>query len=106
MSENVREITDDEFPQIIKEKLTLVDFWAPWCGPCLKMTPILEEVAQAIGATAQICKINVDEHQQYAAEFGVQSIPALMIFKDGALVNKFVGTQSKNTLIDALKKIK
>lgn len=81
----------------------LVDFWAPWCGPCRIQSPIIEDVAEAAGAKAKVGKLNVDENPKMAAQFAVMSIPALKVFKKGEVVAEFVGVQDKDTLLGALK---
>jgi len=82
--------------------LVLVDFWAEWCGPCRMLGPILDQLAKEIGDKAKIGKINVDEAQQLAVKFGVRSIPAIFILKDGQVVKQFTGVQDKMTLTKAL----
>ncbi len=80
----------------------LVDFWAPWCGPCKAIGPIVEELAGEFGATAKIGKINVDDNQDLAGKFGIRGIPTVMIFKGGEVANTFVGLRSKEDLREAL----
>ncbi len=101
------EFTDQYFDQeVIKsDKPTLVDFWAPWCGPCQMMGPIVEELATELGDKAKIGKLNVDENPVTAQNFTVMSIPTVIIFKDGKVVKKFVGVQSKEVLKEELEKI-
>jgi len=101
------EFTDQNFDQeVIKsDKPTLVDFWAPWCGPCQMMGPIVEELATELGDKAKIGKLNVDENPVTAQNFTVMSIPTVIIFKDGKVVKKFVGVQSKEVLKEELEKI-
>ena len=98
MSENIKEITDAQFADATRAGVVLVDFWAPWCGPCRMQGPILEEVAAAVGDKAVIAKINIDENTASAAQFGVQSIPTLLLFKDGKLVNRLVGALPKQEI--------
>ena len=81
----------------------LIDFWAPWCGPCRMQGPILEEVAKAVGPKAIVAKVNVDEEPRLAAQFGVQSIPTLVIFKDGRIQQRMVGLQPVHSLQAALQ---
>ena len=83
------------------EKPVLLDFWAPWCSPCRMVSPILEEIAQE-RPDIKVVKINVDEQPQLAAQFGVMSIPALMVVKDGKVVNQAVGARPKNAILSLL----
>ncbi|RAP74046.1 thioredoxin [Paenibacillus montanisoli] len=91
-------LTKDTFNQSIESGVTLVDFWAPWCGPCKMQLPIVEELAGELSGTATIAKINVDEEPELASQFGVMSIPTLILFKNGQPVDKMVGLQSKDAL--------
>ena len=99
--------TDQNFDQEVmkSDKPTLVDFWAPWCGPCQMMGPIVASLAEELGDKANIGKLNVDENPVTAQNFTVMSIPTVMIFKDGKMVQKFVGVQSKEALKEVLEKI-
>lgn len=99
----VHTITDDNFKDITSKGLTLVDFWAPWCQPCRIQGPILERVADQMGETAKIGKINVDENPETAMQYGITGIPSLLLFKNGEKVKQFVGVQSEQTLTAALK---
>jgi len=99
---NVLELNDETFAQSATSGIALVDFWAPWCGPCQMQGPIVEEVASKIGSAATVAKVNVDEAPQTAARFGVQSIPSLVVLSDGEVVKQFSGVQSEETLLDAL----
>lgn len=99
MSE-VLHINDAEFDaQVIKSDIpVLVDFWAPWCGPCKMIAPVLDELALAYAGKVKIVKVNVDENQATPAQFGVRSIPTLLLFKDGQLVATQVGALPKGQL--------
>lgn len=102
-SKQVTELSDSQFEAAIANGITLVDFWAPWCTPCQMQGPILEEVARDVDGQSKIAKLNVDEAQNIAVQFGVQSIPTLILFKDGSEVRRFVGVQSGEILIDAIR---
>ncbi|HUC92619.1 MAG TPA: thioredoxin [Paenibacillus sp.] len=91
-------LTKENFSQSIESGVTLVDFWAPWCGPCKMQLPIVEELSTELQGQATIGKINVDEEPELASQFGVMSIPTLILFKDGQPVDKMVGLQSKEAL--------
>ncbi|WP_414042794.1 thioredoxin [Macrococcus animalis] len=96
--------TDANFEENIKEGVTLVDFWAPWCGPCKMIAPVLEDLAKDVEGKANIVKVDVDENQETAAKFEVMSIPTLIVFKDGQAVDKVVGFQPKEQLQAVLEK--
>ena len=99
MAEGVIEITDASFKEVTNgETPVLIDFWAPWCGPCRAIAPIVEELAAENAEKIVVGKINVDECRDTATELGITSIPTLMIFKAGELVQRVVGAQSKKAL--------
>jgi len=98
MSDLVQHITDTEFQGTVAQGVTLVDFWAPWCGPCRMIAPILDELAGELQEKAKIVKINVDENPVVAGQFGVMSIPTLLLFKDGKKVDQKIGGQAKPQL--------
>jgi len=102
----LKQITDADFEaEIIKsDKPALVDFWAPWCGPCRALGPIVEELAREFEGRVKVSKLNVDENHQTAAQYGIQSIPTLILFKDGKIVDKMIGLTSKDRLETLLKK--
>jgi thioredoxin 1 len=105
MSAGILELNDNNFEAETKSGVVLVDFWAPWCGPCRMQTPILEQIAGKVEG-AKIAKLNVDDAPAIAAKFGVQSIPTLLVLKDGESVKQMVGVQQADTLIAALNAAK
>ena len=105
-SELIIHLNANNFNTTIAEGVTLVDFWAPWCRPCIIQGPILEEVAESVDGRAKIAKLNVDDAGSVAGRFGVQAIPTLLLFKDGNEVRRFIGVQNHNTLIEAINKLK
>jgi len=94
------EFTDKNFEEEVlkSDKPVLVDFWAPWCGPCQMMGPIIDELSKEVEGKVKVGKLNVDENGETAAKYGVMSIPTLKIFKGGEIVKEFVGVQDKNSL--------
>ena len=98
------EVTDSTFDQeVVKaDKPVLVDFWAPWCGPCRMVGPVLAEIAEEEQARVKIVKVNVDENQQYASQLGVFNIPTMIVYKDGKPVDKIIGAMPKAQLLDRL----
>jgi thioredoxin 1 len=95
-------ITDQNFQEFTKEGVTLVDFWAAWCGPCQILGPVIEEIATEQEGKSKVAKLNVDENQQTASAFGVMSIPTVILFKDGQEINRFIGVQPKEKYSEAI----
>lgn len=103
-SPNVKILNDANFEKVIGQGVSLVDFWAAWCQPCRIQGPIIDEVADEVGQKANICKLNIDENKRTAAKLGIQSIPTTMLFRNGKIVNKFVGVKTRSFLMKELNK--
>ena len=99
----VNELDDSTFQETISQGVTLVDFWAPWCAPCMMQGPIVESVAEKIGNKATIAKVNVDNAQRAASELGIRAIPTVLLFKDGKPVQQFVGITQEGALLAAIE---
>jgi thioredoxin 1 len=99
MSENITELDSSNFEAAISASVpVVVDFWAPWCGPCKAIAPILEELATELGDAVKICKVNVDNNSEIAGKFEIRAIPTILVFKDGAVADTIVGLTSKDDL--------
>lgn len=103
---NAIDINDNNFEEEVvnAENLTIVDFWAPWCGPCRKLGPVLDEVSQEFEGKIKVVKLNTDENLKTAKEYSVSGLPTLLIFKDGKAVERLVGLMPKTTIISNIEK--
>lgn len=99
------ELTNDNFEATVKEGVSLVDFWAPWCGPCRMIGPVIDELAVDFEGKANICKVNTDEQQDLATKYGVRSVPTILFMKDGEIVDQMIGASSKQALTEKLNSL-
>ena len=99
------QVNDDNFKKEVleSEELVLVDFWAPWCMPCRMLAPTIEEIAEEMDGKIKVCKMNVDENVQYPQEYGIMSIPTVMLFKDGQVVETMIGLQPKEQIVKTIQ---
>ena len=102
---NVLTLTEKNFQQQTKNKVVLVDFWATWCAPCRMMAPVLNDVASELSGNSHVGKVNIEQYQSLAQKFKVRSIPTLILFKNGAEINRFVGIKSKEFLLKEIAKV-
>jgi thioredoxin 1 len=107
MAGNIIELSDASFDETVHKSAepVLVDFWAPWCGPCRMLTPIIEQVADEFAGKAKVCKLNTDQARDTAVEFGISAIPTVILFKDGQIQKKWVGLTSKKDISDTISKL-
>ena len=96
------ELNSSNFDSTIASGVTVVDFWAPWCGPCRMVAPIIDELSSEYDGRANICKVNTDENQDIAIRFGIRSIPTIMFFKDGQQVDMVIGAVSKDVFVEKI----
>ncbi len=96
------ELTKDNFEQTTQKGVAVVDFWAPWCGPCKMLAPVIDELASEFEGKAAICKVNIDEQQDLSAQYGIRSIPTILFMKDGQVVDQVIGATGKNVLADKI----
>ena len=99
----VKKLLTEEFDRVTQDGVTLIDFYADWCGPCRRLTPIIENVAKQVSPMANIYKVNIDESAALARRFGVRSVPTMLLFKDGQLVNSISGLRSEKIILETIK---
>ena len=98
-------LTEQNFQHQTKNKIVLVDFWATWCAPCRMMAPVLNDVASELSGSSHVGKVNIEQYQSLAQKFKVRSIPTLILFRNGAEINRFVGIKSKEFLLKEIAKV-
>ncbi|QDF27650.1 thioredoxin [Halarcobacter anaerophilus] len=96
------ELTQENFDSVVGKGVSLVDFWAPWCGPCRMLAPVIDDLAKEFEGKANICKVNTDEQQDLSVKYGVRSIPTILFMKDGEIVEQVVGAHSKQALAEKI----
>jgi thioredoxin 1 len=103
---NALEVTDSMFEQEVKNSTipVLVDFWAPWCGPCRKLSPVIDEIADEFAGKIKVVKVNTDENLRTAQEYSISGIPSILIFKNGEAVERLVGLMQKSQLVSNIEK--
>ncbi len=99
-----KELTKDNFKDEIASGVTLVDFWAEWCGPCKMVAPVIEQLSNELQGDVKVAKLDTDAHPEVAQEFGIMSIPTLMLFKDGKVVDTLVGAYPKPAIVEFIEK--
>lgn len=107
MAEDIMEVGDDSFSsEVLKsEKPVVVDFWAPWCGPCRAIAPMMEELVKEYGTQVKFAKCNVDDNPVTPSQYGIKAIPTLIFFNEGKVVNQITGMVAKSKLVDTIKEV-
>ncbi len=105
-NQKIKDLTDKNFNHQIKNSISLVDFWAPWCMPCKMMASVFNEIAEEADTKVQVCKVNVDQYQALASQYGIRGIPTTVLFRNGKEINRFVGVKTKKFLLDEINNVK
>ena len=99
------ELTNENFDENINEGVALVDFWAPWCGPCRMLAPVIEQLAEEFDGKAKICKVNSDEQTDLATKYGIRSLPTMLFMKDGKIIDQLIGASPKQAIADKINSL-
>ena len=99
------DLTNENFDETVNEGIALVDFWAPWCGPCRMLAPVIEQLAEDFDGKAKICKVNSDEQADLATKYGVRSLPTMLFMKDGEVVDQLIGASPKQAIADKINSL-
>ncbi len=99
------DLTQENFEETTNSGISLVDFWAPWCGPCRMLAPVIEQLAEEFDGKAKICKVNSDEEQDLSVKYGIRSIPTMLFMRDGEVVDQLIGAQSKQAIADKINSL-
>ena len=97
------ELNNSNFDENVKSGVALVDFWAPWCGPCRMIAPVIDELASEFEGRAKICKVNTDEQEELSSKFGIRSIPTILIFVNGEVKDQLIGATTKAALVEKIE---
>ncbi|MCP4969101.1 MAG: thioredoxin [Arcobacter sp.] len=99
------ELNQNNFDQTVSSGVSMVDFWAPWCGPCRMLAPVIDKLSEEFEGKANICKVNADEEQDLSVKYGVRSIPTILFIKDGVVVDQIIGTGSEQIFTDKINEL-
>jgi thioredoxin 1 len=102
---NCIELNSTNFEEVTKEGVSMVDFWAPWCGPCRMLAPIIDELAKEFEGKANICKVNSDTEEELGAKYGIRSIPTILFMKNGKVVDQLIGASPKQVFVDKINSL-
>ncbi len=99
------ELNSGNFDEVTKNGVSLVDFWAPWCGPCRMLAPVIDDLASEYAGKANICKVNTDEEGELGQKYGIRSIPTIIFMKDGEIIDQVIGATTKSVLVDKINQL-
>ncbi len=99
------DLTQENFEKTTNSGVSMVDFWAPWCGPCRMLAPVIDQLSEEFEGKANICKVNSDEEQDLSVKYGIRSIPTMLFMKDGEVVDQLIGAQSKQAIADKINSL-